>query len=95
MQQALQRVSQSSSQPLPEGKVACRAAYRLAHYADTMYCSVQKQRNSPEWATAQAVIQQKMQQVLPPRQCFQARNCHYYSTPYLPTGKVHLQTRCN
>ena len=63
MQQALQRVSQSSSQPLPEGKVACRAAYRLAHYADSMYCSVQKQRNSPEWATAQAVIQQKMQQV--------------------------------
>lgn len=63
MQQALERVACSGSQALPEGKVACRAAYRLAHYADSMYCSLQEQRNSPEWATAQAVIQQKMQQV--------------------------------
>ena len=61
MQQALQRVS--TSQAVLEGKVACRAAYRLAHYADSMYCQVQQQRSSPEWATAQAVIQQKMQQV--------------------------------
>ncbi|BDA48015.1 Serine-protein kinase ATM [Coccomyxa sp. Obi] len=61
MQQALQRVSTSQT-PL-QGKVACRAAYRLAHYADSMYCQVQQQRSSPEWATAQAVIQQKMQQM--------------------------------
>ena len=45
------------------GQVACRVMYRLAHHADTLYASIQAQKHSPEWNTAQAVIKQKRQQV--------------------------------
>lgn len=45
------------------GQVACRVLYRLAHHADTLYASIQAQKQSPEWNTAQAVIKQKRQQV--------------------------------
>ena len=45
------------------GPVACRAAYRLAHYADAQYRAVQAQRDSPEHATTQAIIKLKRQQV--------------------------------
>ena len=62
MQQALDRVS-SSDAAAQESRIACRAAYRLAHFADSMYRSVQEQRRSPEFAAAQAVIRSKRSQV--------------------------------
>ena len=45
------------------GQVACRVMYRLAHHADTLYATIQAQKHSPEWNTAQAVVKQKRQQV--------------------------------
>ncbi|KAK9825683.1 hypothetical protein WJX81_003257 [Elliptochloris bilobata] len=41
------------------GRLACRAAYRLAHYADGLYRSAVAHRQSPEWATTQAIIRHK------------------------------------
>lgn len=43
-------------------KMACRAHFRLAHYADSLYRNIVEQKQSPEWHTAQAVIAYKRQQ---------------------------------
>ncbi len=45
------------------GRLACRASYRLAHYADGLYRSALEHRQSPEWATAQAIIHHKRAEV--------------------------------
>lgn len=45
------------------GRLACRAAYRLAHYADGLYRRVVATRQSPEWATTQAIIRHKRHEV--------------------------------
>ena len=45
------------------GAVACRAAYRLAHYSDSLYCSIQAQKASPEYQTARAIVRQRREQV--------------------------------
>lgn len=44
-------------------KAACRSAFRLAQYADSLYLSVVAQMKSAEWATALAVTAHKRQQV--------------------------------
>ena len=49
----------------PKGSVACRVAYRLAHYADSLYQGIQLQKASPEYQTARAIIQAKRKTVQP------------------------------
>lgn len=49
-------------------KTACRSAYRLAQYADTLYITLAAQMKSIEWNTAQAVTAHKRQQVIHTRQ---------------------------
>ena len=44
------------------GPVACRAAYRLAHYSDSLYCSIHAQKTSPEYKTALVIVKEKQQQ---------------------------------
>ena len=46
-------------------KATCRSAFRLAHYADTLYISLAAQMKGAEWGTAQAVTAHKRQQARP------------------------------
>lgn len=46
-------------------RIACRSAFRLAQYADSLYISVVAQMRSTEWNTALAVTAHKRQQVIP------------------------------
>jgi hypothetical protein len=46
------------------GSAACRALFRLARYADTLYRGVQQQKQSADYTTAQAVVNHKSQQVM-------------------------------
>ena len=46
-------------------KAACRSAFRLARYADSLYNSVVAQMQSAEWKTARNVIAHKQRQVAP------------------------------
>ena len=64
MTEALKNAEEPSSQSHCAGnEVACRAAFRLATYADSLYRAVQEQISSPKWATAVAIIQDKKRQV--------------------------------
>ena len=45
-----------------EGSLACRAFFRLAHFADQLYRHADAQMRSPEWATRKSVIQHKGEQ---------------------------------
>ncbi len=47
----------------PVGALACRAFYRLAHFADQLYRHADAQMRSPEWAMRMSVIEQKREQV--------------------------------
>ena len=42
---------------------ACRAQFRLAHYADQLYRAADSHLQSPEWATRLAVVEHKREQV--------------------------------
>ena len=44
--------------------LACRAHYRLSHYADQLYRHAAAQMQSPEWAQRMSVIAHKKEQVL-------------------------------
>lgn len=45
------------------GALACRAFFRLAHFADQLYRHADAQMRSPEWATRMNVIEHKREQV--------------------------------
>ena len=45
-----------------EGALACRAYFRLAHFADQMYRHADAQMRSPEWAMRRSVIKHKQEQ---------------------------------
>lgn len=65
MHQGIRGSQQGSSEEVQaRRKVSCRAAYRLAHYADGLYRSIREQLSSPEMATAMAVIDYKRQQAI-------------------------------
>lgn len=74
MTEALGNAEDSIQSRSAGNEVACRAAFRLATYAESLYRAVQEQISSPKWATAVAIIQDKKCQVgtsacLPPT-CF-------------------------
>lgn len=58
----LQSAVSASDATTSDAKMAGRAHFRLAHYADALYRNLQNQKQSPEWHTAQAVISAKRQQ---------------------------------
>lgn len=45
-----------------EGALACRAYFRLAHFADQTYRHADAQMRSPEWAMRKSVIKHKQEQ---------------------------------
>ena len=63
MTEALKNAEDSTQGGSASNEVACRAAFRLATYADSLYRAVQEQIGSPKWATAVAIIQDKKRQV--------------------------------
>ncbi len=63
MTEALANAEDSTKGRSASSEVACRAAFRLATYADSLYRAVQEQISSPKWATAVAIIQDKKRQV--------------------------------
>lgn len=64
MKDALKNAEASSPQDSSgSNEVACRAAFCLASYADSLYRGAQEQISSPKWATAVAIIQDKKRQV--------------------------------
>ena len=73
------------------GQVACRVMYRLAHHADTLYATIQAQKHSPEWNTAQAVIKQKRHQVFPLCMAATLALCMAHSIPSWAASK-HVST---
>ena len=66
MTEALENAEDSTKGRSTSNEVTCRAAFRLATYADSLYRAVQEQISSPKWATAVAIIQDKKRQVGPP-----------------------------
>jgi hypothetical protein len=58
----MQRALGTDQNTAAESKFFCRAAFRLAHYADGLYRSIRQQLSSPDMATAKAVIDYKRQQ---------------------------------
>ena len=56
-------VSAVSADSGASAKMASRAHFRLAHYADSLYRNIEEQKQSPEWHTAQAVIAHKREEV--------------------------------
>ena len=63
MSEALANAEDSAKGHSAGNEVSCRAAFRLATYADSLYRAVQEQISSPKWATAVAIIQDKKRQV--------------------------------
>jgi len=63
MVEALHNAESSGQKSSASNEVACRAAFQLASYADSLYRAVQEQKSSPKWATAVAIIQDKKRQV--------------------------------
>lgn len=59
----LQAAVSAADSTAADAKLAGRAHFRLAHYADALYRNVQDQKQTPEWHTAQAFIGTKRQQV--------------------------------
>lgn len=51
------------------GVTACRAAFRLATYSDSLYNGLQAQRASPEYRVARAIVAQKQHQAWPAHGC--------------------------
>lgn len=43
----------------------CRAAYRLAEYAESLYEAIESKMKSPEHETAKAIVRHKQHQVWP------------------------------
>ena len=59
----LQSAVSAADSTTTDAKMAGRAHFRLAHYADALYRNLQDQKQTPEWHTAQAFIGTKRQQV--------------------------------
>jgi hypothetical protein len=62
----LQSAVSAADSTAVDAKLAGRAHFRLARYADALYQNVQHQKQTPEWHTAQAFIGTKRQQVQAP-----------------------------
>ena len=94
MTEALKNAEDPSAQGRSaSNEVACRAAFRLATYADSLYRAVQEQISSPKWATAVAIIQDKKRQVgtpaCPGLQASDKEHVHS-SSSFLQSPRVHL-----
>lgn len=61
----------------PQGAIACRTAYRLARYSDSLFGSIQTQRASPEYHIARAIIKAKEEKVWPV--CVSSQGFELYS----------------